>query len=291
MPARQVLSPAKKLAGYFIGGNLFPLNCSFKKTNFSIPSPPKQHLFIMRQLTLITLAILAFCAVATAQITDPKATEVWSPKPPIVTPGNGTKPPSDAIVLFNGTNLNEFITAKDSSAAAWTINKDSSMTVAATKGDIQTRRSFGDCQLHVEFREPVVVKGEGQGRGNSGIFLQSRYEVQVLDCYQNTTYSNGQTGSVYKQSIPLANACRKPGEWQNYDIIYTAPRFNKDSILIAPGHVTVILNGVLLQNHTEIKGTTEYIGLPKNGAHGNLPIRLQDHGDLVSFRNIWIRNL
>jgi hypothetical protein len=235
----------------------------------------------MRQLTLTSIAIFALCTIANAQITDPKATEVWSPKVPVVTPGTGTKPPSDAIVLFNGTNLGEFISA----------NKDSSMTVAPAKGDIQTRRSFGDCQLHVEFREPTVVKGEGQGRGNSGIFLQSRYELQVLDCYQNTTYSNGQTGSIYKQSIPLANACRKPGEWQYYDIIFTAPKFNKDSILVAPGHITVLLNGVLMQNHTEIKGTTEYIGLPKNGAHGNLPIRLQDHGDLVSYRNIWIRNL
>lgn len=231
------------------------------------------------------------CSVANAQITDPKATEVWSPKAKVVTPGSGTQAPSDAIVLFNGTNLSEFVSLADSSAAAWTINRDSSMTVAAGKGNIRTRRSFGDCQLHVEFRAPIVVKGEGQGRGNSGIFLQQRYEVQVLDCYQNTTYSNGQTASIYKQSIPLANACKKPGEWQTYDIIYTAPRFNKDSVLVAAGHVTVLHNGVLVQNHTEIKGTTEYIGLPKNIAHGKAPIELQDHGDLVSYRNIWIREL
>ena len=245
----------------------------------------------MRKLTLFVLATAATFSVAHAQITDPKATEVWSPKPPVVTPGEGTKPPSDAIVLFDGKNLNEFITAKDSSAAAWTINKDGSMTVAPSKGDIQTKQSFGSCQLHVEYRAPEVVKGEGQGRGNSGIFLQSRYEVQVLDCYGNTTYSNGQTGSIYKQSIPLANACRKPGEWNTYDIIYTAPQFNKDGIKTASAFVTVIHNGVLLQNHTEIKGTTEYIGLPKNEAHGDLPIKLQDHGDLVSYRNIWLRKL
>ena len=231
------------------------------------------------------------CSVANAQITDPKATEVWSPKAKVVTPGSATKAPSDAIVLFNGTNLSEFVSLADSSAAVWTINRDSSMTVAAGKGNIRTRRSFGDCQLHVEFRAPIVVKGEGQGRGNSGIFLQQRYEVQVLDCYQNTTYSNGQTASIYKQSIPLANACKKPGEWQTYDIIYTAPRFNKDSVLVATGHVTVLHNGVLVQNHTEIKGTTEYIGLPKNIAHGKAPIELQDHDDLVSYRNIWIREL
>lgn len=231
------------------------------------------------------------CSVANAQITDPKATEVWLPKAKIVTPGSGTKAPSDAIVLFNGANLSEFVSLADSSAAPWTINRDSSMTVAPGKGNIRTRRSFGDCQLHLEFRAPIVVKGEGQGRGNSGVFLQQRYEVQVLDCYQNTTYSNGQTASIYKQSIPLANACKKPGEWQTYDIIYTAPRFNKDSVLVAAGHVTVLHNGVLVQNHTEIKGTTEYIGLPKNIAHGKAPIELQDHGDLVSYRNIWIREL
>jgi hypothetical protein len=245
----------------------------------------------MYKIIVALLFIGIASSVANAQITDPKATEVWSPKAKVVTPGSGTKAPSDAIVLFNGASISEFVSLSDSSAAAWTINRDSSMTVAPGKGNIRTRRSFGDCQLHVEFRAPIVVKGEGQGRGNSGIFLQQRYEVQVLDCYQNTTYSNGQTASVYKQSIPLANACKKPGEWQTYDIIYTAPRFNKDSVLVAAGHVTVLHNGVLVQNHTEIKGTTEYIGLPKNIAHGKAPIELQDHGDLVSYRNIWIREL
>ena len=245
----------------------------------------------MYKILVSLLLVGIVCSAANAQITDPKATEVWSPKAKVVTPGSGTKAPSDAIVLFNGSNLSEFVSVADSSAAAWTINRDSSMTVAAGKGNIRTRRSFGDCQLHVEFSAPTVVKGEGQGRGNSGVFLQQRYEVQVLDCYQNTTYSNGQTASIYKQSIPLANACKKPGEWQTYDIIYTAPRFNKDSILVAAGHVTVLHNGVLVQNHTEIKGTSEYIGLPKNIAHGKAPIELQDHGDLVRYRNIWIREL
>ena len=245
----------------------------------------------MQKTTALVLFSAMFTQIAMAQITDPKATEVWSPKAPVVTPGTGTKAPSDAIVLFDGSNLSEFVSAKDSSAAMWTVNRDSSMTVAPSKGDIRTRRSFGDCQLHLEFRAPVVVKGEGQGRGNSGIFFQDRYELQVLDCYQNTTYSNGQTAAVYKQTIPLANACKKPGEWQTYDIIYTAPRFNKDSILVSHGYVTVLQNGILVQNHTEIKGTTEYIGLPKNIAHGKAPIKLQDHGDLVSYRNIWIREL
>lgn len=246
----------------------------------------------MQRVISFTLFVALFAQVATAQITDPKATEVWTPKPRVVTPGSATQAPSDAIVLFDGSNFSEFVSVKDSATAvAWTLNADKSMTVGAGKGDIRTKRSFGDCQLHLEFRAPEVVKGEGQGRGNSGVFLQQRYEVQVLDCYQNTTYSNGQTASVYKQSIPLVNACKKPGEWQTYDIIYTAPRFNKDSVLVAPGHVTVMHNGIVVQNHTEIKGTTEYIGLPKNVAHGKAPIQLQDHGDLVSYRNIWIREL
>ena len=236
----------------------------------------------------------ALCALpfqSFAQITDPKATEVWQPEPRLVTSGEGTKPPSDAIVLFDGTSLNEWLSLKDSTEAKWDINSEGSVTVKPGAGDIFTRRTFSDCQLHLEFRVPLVVKGDGQGRGNSGIFLQGRYEVQVLDCYQNRTYSNGQTGAIYKQSIPLVNVCRKPGEWQTYDILFTAPRFNTDGILLAPGHITVIQNGVVIQLNTEIKGTTEYIGLPKNNAHGKAAIKLQDHGDLVSYRNIWIREL
>ncbi len=240
---------------------------------------------------LYPVLLLLFQVNLNAQITDPKATEVWQPEPRLVTPGEGTKPPSDATVLFDGKNLSEWLSSKDSTEAKWDLNSDGSITVKPGGGDIQTRRSFGDCQLHLEFREPIVVKGEGQLRGNSGLFLQNRYEVQVLDCYQNKTYSNGQTGAIYKQSIPLANVCRKPGEWQTYDILFTAPRFNSDGILVAPGHVTVIHNGVVIQLNTEIKGTTEYIGLPKNMAHGKAPLKLQDHGDLVSYRNIWIREL
>ncbi len=242
-------------------------------------------------MRLLTLVLCLAMGSLSAQITDPKATEVWSPVPPVVTPGKSTKPPSDAIILFDGSNLNEFVRVADSTAAQWNINRDSSMTVAPGKGDIRTKRSFGDCQLHVEFSTPAVVKGEGQGRGNSGVFIQQRYEVQILDCYNNVTYSNGQTASVYKQAIPLANVCRKPGEWQTYDIIFTAPRFNKDGIRVAAGHVTVLHNGVLVQNHTEIMGAVEFIGLPKNIAHGDAPLQLQDHGDLVSYRNIWIRPL
>ncbi len=242
----------------------------------------------------IALPLFGLCLLHTtlsAQITDPKATEVWQPVPKSVQTGSTSEAPSDAIRLFDGSNLNNFISSKDSSAAAWTIQKDGSMTVAPGKGDIQTKQSFGDCQLHLEFKAPEVVKGEGQGRGNSGVFLQNRYEVQILDCFQNTTYSNGQTASIYKQHIPLVNACKKPGEWQTYDILYTAPQFNQDGIKIASAYITVLHNGVVVQNHVEIKGTTEYIGLPQNQAHGKGPIKLQDHGDLVSFRNIWIREL
>lgn len=242
--------------------------------------------------SLTAAGIFALLPSCYSQITDPKATEVWTPEVRVVTPGQGTQPPSDAIVLFKGLSFSEWKSAKDSSdVVKWYLNSDSSTTVLPGAGDIMTKRVFGDFQLHIEFRTPPVVKGEGQGRGNSGIFLQSRYEVQVLDNYQNRTYSNGQAGSIYKQSMPLVNACRKPGEWQAYDILFTAPRFNADGVLVAPGRVTVIQNGVVVQLNTEIKGTTEYIGLPKNEAHGKAPLRLQDHGDLVSYRNIWIREL
>jgi len=155
----------------------------------------------MKRFLCSFLALLAFSSILSAQITDPKATEIWQPEVRVVTPGEGTKPPSDAIVLFDGSNFSEWQSAKDSTKATWTLNGDGSATVRPTAGDIVTKKAFGDCQLHIEFREPSVVKGESQGRGNSGIFLQGRYEIQVLDCYQNRTYSNGQTASIYKQSI------------------------------------------------------------------------------------------
>lgn len=239
----------------------------------------------------LTLLLLAFGLYsAKAQITDPKATEVWTPEPRMVIPGSGAQAPSDAIVLFNGTDWKEWNTLKDSTAVGWSLEAGAGM-VNPGAGNIRTNRSFGDVQLHLEFSTPTVVKGEGQGRGNSGVFLQSRYEIQVLDSYQNRTYSNGQLGAIYKQSIPLVNPSRKPGEWQTYDILYTAPRFNADGVLVSPARTTVLLNGVVIQLNTEIKGTTEYIGLPQNQAHGKAPIILQDHGDLVRYRNIWVREL
>ncbi len=221
---------------------------------------------------------------------NPESTELWEPVPPIVTPGTSTSAPSDAIILFDGTNLNEWTNLKGNTAG-WTV-ADGAVTVKAGSGDIITKRGFGDCQLHIEWRTPAEVKGESQGRGNSGIFLQSMYELQVLDSYENKTYVNGQAGSIYKQSIPLVNACRKPGEWQTYDIIYTAPRFNDKGRVVIPGRISVLHNGVLIQNNTEIRGTTEYIGSPKPVAHEmKLPLKLQDHGNPVSYRNIWIREL
>ena len=154
-----------------------------------------------------------------------------------------------------------------------------------------TKQEFGDIQLHIEWRSPLKVESEGQGRGNSGVFLQERYEVQVLDSYESRTYSNGQAGALYKQSIPLVNATRPNDQWETYDIIYSAPVFNKDGIKVKSAYITVIHNGVLIQNHQELLGTTVYIGFPENPVHGDGSIVLQDHGNLVSFRNIWLRKL
>ncbi len=245
----------------------------------------------MKNRNIFTLIILVFSiAFLNAQKMPPEATEVWEPEPRIVTPGNATAPPSDAIVLFDGSNLDEW-KHSDGSAVKWGLGKKGIMTVKKRTGAISTKREFGDVQLHIEWRAPSKVIGEGQGRGNSGVFLQSRYEVQVLDNYNNRTYSNGQAGSIYKQSIPLVNACRPPGEWQIYDIVYKAPVFNKDGIRTSPARITVLHNGVLIQNNVEIRGTTEYIGMPKNKAHGKASIELQDHGNPVSYRNIWVREL
>ena len=168
------------------------------------------------------------------------------------------------------------------------------MTVDKSKGDIVTKQKFGSFQLHIEWCVPEGIQGESQGRGNSGVFLQDMYEVQILDCYHNETYVNGMTGSIYKQTPPLVNAMRKPGEWNVYDIIYTAPVFKEDGTYLYRPYVTVIQNGVVLQNHTEIMGTTEYIGFPRTVKHAEGPIRLQSHGDPsapISFRNIWIREM
>lgn len=257
----------------------------------------------------VTLAAILSLTTLVAQKTNTDSlrgveaakTEVWTPEPPIVTPGNTPQDaPSDAIVLFNGKNLDQWRAEKDSNAAAgWNV-ANGIATVNKKNGGIVTKQRFTDYQIHLEWRVPENITGSGQGRGNSGIFLANTgsgdegYEIQILDNYNNKTYVNGQAGSVYKQSIPLANACKKPGEWQVYDIVWTAPRFNTDGSLKTPAYVTVIHNGVVLQNRTELKGATAWIGQPVYTAHGPSPIKLQSHGDPsepLSFRNIWLRPL
>lgn len=238
----------------------------------------------------VTFCFLIISFTMQAQRPDHEVTDVWEPVPPVVSPGVATAPPSDAIVLFDGTSLDNWV-GRNGNAPEWEL-KDGVMTVKPGSGDISTRQGFGDVQLHIEWRAPSEIKGEGQGRGNSGVFLMNRYEIQVLDCYNNPTYPNGQAASVYKQHIPLVNACRPPGEWQTYDIIFMAPRFNEQGRVTHPATVTVIHNGVLVQNNVEIWGEIKFIGLPTYTKHGmSEPIRLQDHGDLVSFRNIWLREL
>jgi hypothetical protein len=233
---------------------------------------------------------------------SPKDTEVWEPVPPIVTPGtSNSAAPSDAVVLFDGTNLDQWVSTKDKSLPAdWPV-ADGVMTVKKTAGNnIETKRSFKNYQLHLEWRIPPGITGADQARGNSGLFLASTgpgdagYELQILDSYENKTYVNGQAGSIYKQGIPLANAMRKPGEWQTYDVVWTAPTFNADGTVKTPAHVTALHNGVLIQNHFELKGETLYIGKPEYKKYDTAPIKLQAHGDPsppISFRNIWIREL
>lgn len=222
---------------------------------------------------------------------DPKLSEIYDPATTVIAPGKtNAEPPSDAIVLFDGKDFSNWIGIK-SKDVEWTL-ADGAMTVKRGAGPIKTKQSFGDCQLHIEWRTPAEVKGEGQGRGNSGIFLMGRYELQILDSYNNKTYSNGQAGSIYKQLVPLVNASRGPGEWQSYDVIFTAPRFSENGVLQSQARITVLHNGVLIQNNAAIWGGTEYIGIANYKSHGSKePISLQDHGDPVSFRNIWIRPL
>lgn len=227
-----------------------------------------------------------------AQVDSSRFTEIWQPVPKEVTPGKQYGDiPSDAIVLFDGKDFSQWETESNQSPVKWKL-ANGAMTVAKGGGGIRTKQAFGDCQLHLEWRTPDSVKGNGQGRGNSGVFLMGRYELQVLDSYKNRTYSNGQAGSIYKQHIPLVNASRGPGEWQTYDVIFTAPRFKADSSLISPARITVLHNGILVQNNVTLWGATQYIGLPSYKMHQEKePISLQDHGDLVSYRNIWIRPL
>jgi hypothetical protein len=218
--------------------------------------------------------------------------------PKVIAPGRtDADPPSDAIRLFDGRNLDEWVSASKGTPAGWTVDSGIVTVVKAT-GDIKTKRSFKNYQLHVEWRVPVAVTGSGQERGNSGVYLawtdSGGYELQIMDSYDNATYVNGQAASVYKQYAPLVNAMRKPGEWQIYDVVWTAPTFNADGSLGAPAYVTAFHNGVLVQNHVALRGVTKYIGTPDYHAHGPAPILLQAHGDPsppISFRNIWVREL
>jgi hypothetical protein len=212
-----------------------------------------------------------------------KSGMVWE-EPRIVDPGPVGGPPSDAKVLFNGQDMSQW-----DGGEQWQVQDG---YVVAAGGDLHSKESFGDCQLHLEFASPPIVKGEGQGRGNSGVYLMDRYEVQILDSYENRTYYDGQCGSIYKQTPPMVNACRKPGEWQAYDILFTAPTFNAEGRVTKPAAITVLHNGVAVQNHFELSGATFYERPPAYTAHPErAPIRLQFHGDPVRFRNIWIREL
>jgi hypothetical protein len=244
-------------------------------------------------------ALLAATAALAQDAAKPEDTEQWKPVPPVVTPGAAAAAPSDAIVLFDGKSLDEWVSVRDKSPAKWTV-ADGVMTVVKPAGNIETRRSFRNYQLHLEWRIPPAITGSGQARGNSGVFLASTgpgdagYELQILDSYRNETYVNGQAGALYKQHPPLANAMRPPGQWQTYDVVWTAPVFAPDGKLTSPARVTAFQNGVLIQNDAVLAGETVFIGKPRYRSYDRAPIKLQAHGDpspAISFRNIWVREL
>ncbi len=251
----------------------------------------------MKQKNIFKLVTLLFLSHGLFAQTDmkPEDTEIWQPAPPKVTPGqNISEPPSDAIILFQGKNMDEWIVGGNTE---WIV-EDNFVTITPSiekkisPTSIRTKKEFGDMQLHVEWRSPAEIDSSGQRRGNSGIIIQGRYEVQVLDSYDNPTYINGQAASVYKQHIPLVNASLPPGEWQTYDIFFTAPRFDVQGNLLKPAFVTVEHNGILVQYNAEIQGTIKHVGYPEYIAHPlKQPLYLQDHGNAVSFRNIWVREL
>jgi len=251
--------------------------------------------------SIIAAALLAGTSLmANAQQAKPEDTEIWTPEPKVVTPGaTCADAPSDAIILFDGTNLDQWVQADDQSPAKWDVH-DGILTVNKKYGNIETKQKFTNYQLHIEWKEPSDLEGSGQARGNSGVFLASLgkgdagYELQVLDAYNNKTYVNGMAGSIYKQAIPLANPARPDGVWQTYDVIWTAPTFNDDGSLKTPAKATVLYNGVVVENNFELIGPTLYIGKPVYKAHGPASIKLQAHGDKskpLSFRNIWVRSI
>lgn len=218
--------------------------------------------------------------------------DMGRPQPNVVTPGTANQPgkaPSDAVVLFDSKDLSQWVSTKGE-LAKWKL-EDGYMEVVKKTGSVRTKQSFGDCQLHIEWATPAKVKGNGQKRGNSGVFLMGKYEVQVLDSYNNKVYPDGQAASMYGQNPPMVNACRPPGQWQSYDIIFRRPIFKGDKVL-RPATITVLHNGVLVQDHWVIEGTTAHKKRAKYTAHDDkLPLVLQNHGDPVRYRNIWIREL
>jgi len=268
-----------------------------------------KHRSPLFRMTPILLAAATFAAGLQACAQAPAGakpkhedTELYQPVPPLVTPAATVgMPPSDAIVLFDGKDTHQWVSARDSTTPAdWEVH-DGVMTVKkGGVGNIQTKQKFKDYQLHMEWKIPASVEGEGQARGNSGLFLASTgpgdagYELQILDNYNNETYTNGMLGSLYKQAVPLANAARKPGEWSSYDVVWAAPRFNADGTMKSPAFATVFENGVLVEDHFQLKGETLYVGQPFYKAYNSAPIKLQAHGDKsepISFRNIWVREV
>lgn len=252
----------------------------------------------MKNILVFIIMVMGTCTGLQAQDLEkcqmtPQMTETWEPEIEVIVPGEKIfDPPSDAMLLFDGT--------KESLSANWTretgkeptwIVRNKVLFSSEGQGNIKTREKFEDIQLHIEWRSPKKIVNDGQNRGNSGIFFQGKYELQILDSYNNRTYINGQAASIYKQHPPLVNACREPHKWQYYDVVFIAPRFKTDGTLFSPARITVFQNGILVQNNTQIYGTTEYVGLPKYESHGAGPIILQDHNCPVEFRNIWIRKL
>lgn len=233
-----------------------------------------------------TLPVAACLATASGSLSaqEWKSGIEWQ-EPPLVTPGvTDDAPPSDAIVLFDGTNLDAWHNGEK-----WKVQDGVAIPQETA---ITSKQNFGDMQLHLEWSAPTEIRGEGQGRGNSGCYLMGLYEVQVLDSFENPTYFDGQAGSIYKQTPPLANAMRKPGEWNYYDIIFNAPRFRSNGDVVKPGYVTLIQNGVLMLNHFELEGPTSFVEAPHYKPHAETgPISLQFHGDAVKFRNIWVREI
>ena len=259
---------------------LCPARSRSIKKGFALKVLSKMKLF--RPSVMAVCLVIALPVVAGAWLVEEWKSQVVWPEPPKVEPGTNGSPPSDAVVLFDGTNLDQW-----NGGDKWKVENG---VATVRKKTISTKQKFGSCQFHIEFASPAKIEGKGQGRGNSGIFFGNGYEVQVLDGYENPTYFDGQCGALYKQSPPIVNPCRKPGQWQSYDIIYDAPKFGAYGELTRPAYFTVMLNGVVIQNHVELKGRTLYNKPPTYEPHPEkTPISLQHHNNPVQYRNIWVR--